>query len=82
MMCSVDEEDEDDLDDPSQQDDPAPILWRTNKLSMTEVTIGENPETSLKKKLRDVCNPNTISADNARDSRYFWKTCSKRFKWQ
>ena len=33
--------------------------------------IGENPETSLKKKLRDVCNPNTMSADNARDSRYF-----------
>ena len=74
MMSSVDEEDEDDLDDPSQQDDPAPM---TDKQALNDRNdedddlIGENPETSLMKKLRDVCNPNTMSADNARDSRYF-----------
>ena len=75
MMCSVDEEDEDDLDDLPQQDDPAPI---TDKQALNDRNdeddddlIGENPETSLKKKLRDVCNPNTMIADNARDSRYF-----------
>ena len=54
MMCTVDEEDEDDLDDLPQQDDPAPI---TDKQALNDGNdeddddlIGENPETSLNTK--------------------------------